>query len=187
MEKKFLIITLFLFSAISSAPAFAADVDVMPPIVITTAVPMAAETESDNAVTLKATPEGYLITSSADGTSGGGGSEAVPPTTYTNIGSDNATNVKASAGVVFSVSASNSNASLDRYILLHDKATAPIATDVPLAAFVVYAQGQTIIGTDFFTNAGIEFSNGIGFCYSSTEETCTPADPLETTVILNYE
>lgn len=175
----------FLAAALLASTAYAADI--FPPLGQSTAIGIAGETDNNTAVTVKVTEEGYLITSSVDGTSGGGSSAPVPPTTYTNFGSDNATNVKASAGVVFSISASNSNPTEDRYLLLHDKATSPVATDVPLLPFLVPSQAQAIYGTDFFTDGGIEFSTGIGFCYSSTEDECTPAPASEAKVIINYE
>lgn len=95
------------------------------------------------------------------------------PSLYTNFGAATKANIKASAGNVFSFSVTNLNAAA-RYLQLHNKASAPAATDVPLLTFYVPATtGAVIIGNDFFADAGLNFSTGVGFAISTTAATFT--------------
>ncbi len=93
---------------------------------------------------------------------GGDGSAAFAPTPYSlrSAGtSDDATNVKASAGVLYSIVVTNTNASAC-YLKVYDKATAPAAaSDTPIARYAVPGSGGIAIN---FAH-GMLFSNGIGF------------------------
>lgn len=96
------------------------------------------------------------------------------PTLTTNRGANATLNIKASAGVVASLSCFNTTASV-RYIQLHNTATTPAGAAVPLLSFLVPANAQIIVGQDFFTNSGVYFSTGIAFGISSTMDTYTAA------------
>lgn len=87
------------------------------------------------------------------------------PTLFQNLAANVTLNVKASAGNVFSLTCYNGNAAA-RYIQLHNTATTPAGSAVPVFSFVVPPASQIIIGTDFFTNEGAHFSAGIAFAFS---------------------
>lgn len=77
-------------------------------------------------------------------------------------GSTNDTNVKSSAGQLYSIYVSNINAAA-RYFKLYDKATTPtVGTDTPILVFLI--PGNTA-GAGFSVQipSGIAFSNGIGY------------------------
>lgn len=95
------------------------------------------------------------------------------PTQFLNVGANATLNVKASAGKVFSLYCNNSNAA-NRYIQLHNTATVPsTGVTVPIFSFLVPPGSQTVIGTDFFTNAGCAFATGIAFAFSTTRDVYT--------------
>lgn len=96
------------------------------------------------------------------------------PSLFTNRGANNTLNVKASAGNVFSLSCFNTTASV-RYLLLHNTATVPVNTNVPVVSFLVPANAQIIVGSDFFHSSGLNFATGIAFAISSTMDTLTLA------------
>ena len=79
----------------------------------------------------------------------------------------NATSVKASAGTVYMITASNVNAAV-RYLKLYNKASAPtVGTDVPVLTFIIPG-GTTGAGTNIpIPNAGINFSTGIAFALTT--------------------
>jgi hypothetical protein len=72
----------------------------------------------------------------------------------------NATSVKASAGMVYQITASNTNAAV-RYLKLYDKATAPAETDTPVCRIALpgATTGGMVVAN--FTH-GLAFANGIG-------------------------
>jgi hypothetical protein len=94
-------------------------------------------------------------------------STAYNPTLYTNLGAATKANIKATPGIVVSIYGFNANNAV-RYLQLHNKATAPAGTDVPLYSFLVYGNGSVVIGSDFWTQNGAYFSTGIGFAWSTT-------------------
>lgn len=115
----------------------------------------------------------------------------VSPTIYTEFPQVTKANIKNAAGVVKSIYISNSNAAI-RYFQLHNKATAPAAADVPLLSFPIGA-GTTNnpsameLGTDFFNDAGISFSTGIGWAISTTYATFTDsATNTDHVAVVNY-
>lgn len=85
-----------------------------------------------------------------------------------------AVSVKASAGAIYSVHASNSNAAI-RYLQVFNKASAPALNDVPAHSFPIPAGGSILIGTDFFGPNGGYGSSGIAVGVSSTNATFTVA------------
>lgn len=99
------------------------------------------------------------------------------PTLHTNFGAATKANVAASTANVLSVYVINRNAAV-RYFQLHNKATAPAATEVPIYSFAVPAgttnnPGVVSLGSDFFTSNGRNFSTGLGWAISTTEGTFT--------------
>lgn len=99
--------------------------------------------------------------------------------------------IKSSVGRVYSIAISNDNIAT-RYFQLHNKATAPSATDAPLYSFKVPGgdannPGTLIFDQPFFTLAGKEFSTGIGWAISTTLATFTDsATASEHIVIVHY-
>lgn len=73
---------------------------------------------------------------------------------------------------VFSFTVTNRNAAA-RYLGLHNKATAPVAGEAPLLVFMVPAGSTLTIGNQFFTDAGINFSLGLGWSIGTTVATFT--------------
>ena len=74
----------------------------------------------------------------------------------------------------FSFTATNRNSGL-RYFQLHNKATEPAGTNVPLLVFMLPGGSTTTvtIGNQFFTDAGVNFSLGLGWAISTTVATFT--------------
>lgn len=107
------------------------------------------------------------------------------PLLFTNFGANATLNVKASAGNVFSVSAYNTNAAA-RFIQLHNTATVPAGAAVPLVSHLVPAGTEVILGEDFFSAAGLNFTTGIAFAMSTTLATYTAATAGEGFVELHY-
>jgi hypothetical protein len=94
------------------------------------------------------------------------------PSLFTNFAANATLNVKASAGNVFSVGTCNANAST-RYIQVHNTATTPSGGATPLLSFPVLASACVQIGADVLTWAGVYFSTGIAFAFSTTQSTYT--------------
>lgn len=113
------------------------------------------------------------------------------PSLYTAITQVTKANIKNSAGNVFSIAITNTNAAV-RYFQLHNKASAPAATEVPIYSFPVPAGSATVpgvlmVGVDFFTEAGYYFSTGIGWAISTTYGTFTDsATNTEHIPIIHY-
>ena len=105
---------------------------------------------------------------------------------FKNLGANATLNVKPGAGIVFSMSCYNANAS-SRFIQLHDTATTPSAAAVPTVSILVPTGAQVIVGTDFFSNEGIGFTLGIAFAFSTTAATYTAgsASDQQTTVVFS--
>ena len=102
---------------------------------------------------------GALITSPVGALATGGAT----PVKYLSAASTNSTNVKASAGTVYSIVAINTTATM-YYLKLYDKATAPTCnSDTVLGSYPVPASAS---GSGFAMSVpvGMAFSNGIGFC-----------------------
>mgnify|MGYP003656561733 CR=1 FL=1 len=102
---------------------------------------------------------------------------------FKNLAADATLNVKPAAGIVFSASCYNTNAA-SRFLQLHDTATTPSAAAVPKVSILVPTGSQVIVGTDFFSNEGVGFTNGIAFAFSTTAATYTAgsAGDQQTTV-----
>ncbi|MBI4496851.1 MAG: hypothetical protein HY689_02990 [Chloroflexi bacterium] len=94
------------------------------------------------------------------------------PTLYQNVaGNVTKANIKASAGNVYSVRFINKNAS-PRYLQLHNKATAPAATETPQLSFLVpggTADQPAVLELDSTWFApSARFTTGIGWAVSTT-------------------
>lgn len=77
--------------------------------------------------------------------------------------------VKAGPGVLYGLSVYNSKGSA-QWIQLHDSATLPADTAVPLATFTVATVANLVLEFGLY---GIAFTNGIVVCNSSTGPTKT--------------
>lgn len=85
------------------------------------------------------------------------------PVHYLSAASTNSTNVKASAGTVFSVTAINTTTTI-YYLKMYNKATAPTCgTDTPVHTLPVPASA-TAAGLTVNPFLGLNFTAGIGFC-----------------------
>lgn len=88
-----------------------------------------------------------------------GASGGSTPSHAISAATTNATNVKASAGLLYGLSISNTNAAA-RYFKLYDKATAPtVGTDIPKMTIQVPGNGTVIRAFP----VGLAFSAGIGY------------------------
>jgi hypothetical protein len=99
------------------------------------------------------------------------------PSRTTQLSTDPDILVKGTPGSVLSVSCLNLNTT-KRYLLLFNQILAPVLTDVPILAFPIApasatTDAMTLIGSDFFTTAGIYFSLGIAMGFSTTLTTYT--------------
>jgi len=112
-------------------------------------------------------------------------SSTYAPLLFTNFGANATLNVKASAGNVFAVSAYNTNAAA-RFIQIHNTATVPAGAAVPLISHLVPAGTEVILGEDFFSQAGLNFTTGIAFAMSTTLATYTAATAAEGFVEVHY-
>ncbi len=106
-------------------------------------------------------------------------------TLFSDFGASNAASVKGSAGNVFSITCYNENAAI-HYFQLHNKATAPIATEVPIFSIPVPPSGGVILDESFFSDRGTYFATGIGFAWSSTDATATLGTAGEQTTHIRY-
>lgn len=108
------------------------------------------------------------------------------PARFANFGADATKNVKATPGNVFSLYCYNDNAAT-RFIQLHNTATVPASNDVPLYSFPVYAGLFTLIGQDFFDAAGVNFSLGIAFAFSTAKEKYTAGTAAEQNCVILFK
>lgn len=108
------------------------------------------------------------------------------PTLFTNFGANATLNVKATPGNVYSLYCDNLNAAV-RYLQLHNTATTPAGGAVPLMTFKIPATSTLVLGTDFFTLAGENFSTGIAFAFSTTEGTYTAGAAADQFTQIQYK
>lgn len=108
------------------------------------------------------------------------------PTLFTNFGANATLNVKATPGNVYSLYCDNLNAAV-RYLQLHNTATTPSGGAVPLMTFKIPATSTLVLGTDFFTLAGENFSTGIAFAFSTTEGTYTAGAAADQFTQIQYK
>lgn len=108
------------------------------------------------------------------------------PTRFTNIGADATLNVKASAGNVFALVCDNANAAV-RYLQLHNTATFPADQAVPVYSFRIPATAQLGVGEDIFSTAGVNFSTGIAFAFSTTRDTYTAGTASDQFTVVHFK
>lgn len=90
-----------------------------------------------------------------------------------------------------SLDASNKNAA-ERYIQIFDKATAPIAGDVPIAAYPIPPLANSASGRFFrdygqgFDVGGLLLKNGLAWGVSTTAATYTAATATDHTVVATW-
>lgn len=108
------------------------------------------------------------------------------PSSFKNLGANATLNVKASAGKVLSLSCYNVNAAA-RFLQLHNTATTPAGSAVPIFSFLVPPLGQIVIGTDFFSNAGCSFSTGIAFGFSTARDIYTAGSAGDQSTWIQYK
>lgn len=98
---------------------------------------------------------------------------------------------KASTGNLFSVYCSNTNAAV-RYLQIHNKATAPAGTDVPVSSFLIPAGTATapatiVLDASYFGTNGKYLSTGVSWAISTTNATFTDsATASEHNLEINY-
>ncbi len=102
-----------------------------------------------------------------------------------NFGSANQAVLKASAGTVYRLYCYNKNAST-RFFQIHNKATAPVNTDVPVTSFPVASNTALVIDITFWGASGRACSTGIAWAFSSTEATLTLATAADQTSAVGY-
>jgi hypothetical protein len=102
-----------------------------------------------------------------------------------NFGSANQAVLKASAGTVYRLYCYNKNAST-RFFQIHNKATAPVNTDVPVTSFPVASNTALVIDITFWGASGRSCSTGIAWAFSSTEATLTLATAADQTSAVGY-
>lgn len=102
--------------------------------------------------------------------------------------STNATSLKASAGKIYSIQASNVNAAA-RYLKLYNKSSAPtVGTDTPVKTLII--PGNTAgAGTNIVFPTGIEFATGIAFALTTeaTDAGTTGVAASEIVVNIDYK
>lgn len=110
------------------------------------------------------------------------------PNVFSNLGVNNTLHVGSGLVTVFSLTCDN-EAATDHYLQLHNHATVPVNTNVPVLAFRVPSLGQIIVGTDFFTNGGLGpnvFPLGLAFAWSSTKDTLTLGTATDHSTWITY-
>jgi hypothetical protein len=119
--------------------------------------------------------------------SSGGGSGSSPAFTNSpiNLGSANAATLKASAGAVYKVYCYNKNAAT-RFFQIHNKATTPVNTEVPVESFPVAANSALIIDSTFWGASGRTCSTGVSWAFSTTEATLTLGTAADVTSSVGY-
>jgi hypothetical protein len=99
------------------------------------------------------------------------------PELYQDSGTVTKANLKTSAGRVAGIKVTNANAAV-RYFQIHNKLTAPVATDVPAIWFLLpagTAAAPSVITVDgnFLGEAGRLMGTGLGWAISTTPTTFT--------------
>ena len=94
-------------------------------------------------------------------------------------------NIKSTSGNVFSFVATNLNVGT-RYIQLFNKATGPVLGDIPVVVYPVFGSNLLIIDTAIWGLAGIGFSTGISWGYSTTPLTYTAGSNSDVIFEIRY-
>ena len=95
------------------------------------------------------------------------------------VGNSVGGNLKGTAGTVYAITCSNSNASV-RYFQLFQKVNAPVLNDVPAECFPVYpSDGLLLVGQDIIGGTGITLGNGVTWGFSTTRLTYTAGNAAD--------
>ncbi len=95
-------------------------------------------------------------------------------------------NAKAAAGDVYAIRCVNMNLNL-RWFQLFNLAAAPAATAVPLMSLPVFGgNGFLILGESDFSPAGMNFTTGISWGFSTTATTYTAGAAADVIVEIGY-
>ena len=105
-------------------------------------------------------------------------------TLFKNLGANSTLNIKDSTGIVYSIACYNTNGAA-RFIQLWNSATDATAGTL-ICSFLISSNSQIIIGTDFFTSLGINFSSGIAFGYSTSATTYSAGTAGEQMTFVSY-
>lgn len=100
-------------------------------------------------------------------------------------GTTNATNLKASAGMIYGITVMNASAAV-RYLRIYNKASSPtVGTDVPIMVIAVPATSSKEINF----SQGIKFSTGIGYATTTgagaTDNTAVTAGDMQ--ILINWQ
>ena len=145
-----------------------------------------------------ASPVGAKAASAVVSTGTGVGTQAVADiplsiaaaasSTYHPVTQVTTASVKGSAGNVFKIRATNENAAV-RWVQLHNKATAPAGTDVPVLSWKIPAGTATAPGyVEFEFRNALQLGTGIGVAVSTTQATFTDAaTATEHEILVEYK
>lgn len=95
-------------------------------------------------------------------------------TTTGSLGASVAISAKNAPGNLFCVMADNANAA-DRYLQVHNKASAPASSDVPVLSYKIPAGGMLVLDRGIFGEHGKYLSTGIAIGISTVRATFTAA------------
>lgn len=114
-----------------------------------------------------------------------GTTNATTSTAVNSAASTNATNLKATAGMIFNITAMNVTAST-KYIRIYNKATAPtVGTDIPVMVVAVPATSSK----EITINYGLKLATGIGFAITgaatATDATAVAAGDVQ--LLINWQ
>jgi hypothetical protein len=108
------------------------------------------------------------------------------PTVARYVGSSAGAAAKGSAGNILGLYACNEN-SANRYLQLFNLNVAPSGGATPLISYLLFGSGgQIILDSAYFAGAGLAFSTGIAWGFSSTKTTYTAATASDCVVEVLY-
>jgi hypothetical protein len=110
---------------------------------------------------------------------------STPPLVSVNLGTAVQALIGIGAQSITSFSCANANAA-DRFFQLFDSVAVVLAGAVPRLTFRVPAGTTVSFGTDFFTSAGLTFSTGLRWAFSTTAATFTPAAAADQITQITY-
>ncbi|BAY23703.1 hypothetical protein NIES2100_34950 [Calothrix sp. NIES-2100] len=103
---------------------------------------------------------------------------------YSAIGTSAGANIKNSAGTLYNITCTNLNGSI-RYLQLFDSTSAPSGT--PIRSYPVYGSGGfLVLGQDLLGGAGVSFTTGITFGFSTTALTYTAGSASDAIINVRY-
>jgi hypothetical protein len=108
------------------------------------------------------------------------------PSNYIAAASNNSTNLKASAGTVYSVLLIN-NTATEKFVRLYDSASAPTCTSATGVVFYSPIPANSTTGAGFVVPmpVGMTFANGIGWCITGASGTTDNTSTAAGDVVMN--